>query len=197
MGNIKDVDIMALFRGEKYSYLLEEFEERKIKDRFRYLYEYLCAFIEENNLETKVYISIELLEQVVVDYFVDMYRLKKFHHIEISNNNKIHAFTAYWLANEKVLQIMPSDDGVDKRLTAVNAWMVTSYLVSYLFGENGKSIAINEKNFKVITEFKENLQYSLRYRQYTPYTLETILIAFSAGAGWQHSLDYKDEEESE
>lgn len=193
MDNIKEVDIMALFRGEKYDYLLEEFEEKKIEERFESLYEYLCDFVEENNLEGKVYVSIELLEQVVVDYFVDVYRLKKFHHIEKINDNKIHAYTAYWLANEKVLQIVPSDS-CDKRLTAVNEWMVTSYLVSYLFGEDGKSTVINEKNSKTIQEFKENLQYSLRYRQYTPYMLETVLIAFSAGACWQYSLDYKDAE---
>ncbi len=193
MDNIKEVDIMALFRGEKYDYLLEEFEEKKIEERFESLYEYLCDFVEENTLEGKVYVSIELLEQVVVDYFVDVYRLKKFHHIEKINDNKIHAYTAYWLANEKVLQIVPSDS-CDKRLTAVNEWMVTSYLVSYLFGEDGKSTVINEKNSKTIQEFKENLQYSLRYRQYTPYMLETVLIAFSAGACWQYSLDYKDAE---
>ena len=193
MDNIKEVDIMALFRGEKYDYLLEEFEEKKIEERFESLYEYLCGFVEENTLEGKVYVSIELLEQVVVDYFVDVYRLKKFHHIEKINDNKIHAYTAYWLANEKVLQIVPSDS-CDKRLTAVNEWMVTSYLVSYLFGEDGKSTVINEKNSKTIQEFKENLQYSLRYRQYTPYMLETVLIAFSAGACWQYSLDYKDAE---
>lgn len=191
MDNIKNVDIMSLFRGKKYEYLLKEFEDEKIIERFRCLYEYLCTFIEENDLSEKVYISVTLLEQVIVDYFVDIYRLKKFHHIEKINNNKIHAFTAYWLANEKVLQIIPSDS-VDKRLTAVNEWMVTSYLISYLLSENGKSIVINDKNLKVITEFKENLQYSLRYRQYTPYMLETVLIAFSAGGGWQYSLDYKD-----
>lgn len=191
MVNIKNVDIMSLFRGEKYSYLLEEFEDKKIQERFLSLYEYLCTFIEENKLEGKVYISIELLEQVLVDYFVDIYRLKKFHHIQKINKNKIHAYTAYWLANEKVLQIIESDT-YDKRLTAVNEWMVTSYLVSYLLDEEGKSIVMNEKNLKKITEFKENLQYSLRYRHYTPYMLETVLIAFSAGAGWQYSLDYRE-----
>lgn len=191
MANIKDVDIMSLFRGEKYSYLLEEFTEEKLRERFLSLYEYLCTFIEENNLKEKVYISVELLEQVLVDYFVDIYRLKKFHRIKKINKNKIHAYTAYWLANEKVLQIIQSDC-CDKRLTAVNEWMAASYLISYLLDENGKSIVMNEENFKKIIEFKENLQYSLRYRHYTPYMLETVLIAFSAGAGWQYSLDYKE-----
>lgn len=193
MDNIKNVDVMSLFRGKKYDYLLEEFEEQKIKGRFCCLYDYLCDFIEKNELGDKVYVSVELLEQVLVDYFVDIYRLKKFHHIKKVNDNKIHAYTAYWLANEKVLQIIPTACD-DKRLTAVNEWMAASYLVSYLLDENGKSLVVNMENLKAITEFKENLQYSLRYRQYTPYMLETVLIAFRAGAGWQYSLDYKDKE---
>lgn len=191
MENIKDVDILSLFKGEMYSYLLEEFGEEKIKERFQALYEYLCVFIEEHHLEDKVYICVELLEQMLVDYFVDIYRLKKFHHIKKINDNKIHAFTAYWLANEKVIQIR--ENVRDKELTSVNEWMVASYLISYLFKEQGKSIVINKESEVALTELKDNLIYSLRYRQFTPYMLETILIAFAAGAGWQYSLDHKDE----
>ena len=105
MENIKEIDILSLFKGGKYSYLLEEFKEQKIEEKFYTLYEYLYAFIETHQLGDKVHISVELLEQTLVDYFVDVYRLKKFHHIEKINDIKIHAFTAYWLANEKVLQM--------------------------------------------------------------------------------------------
>lgn len=191
MENIKDVNILSLFKGEMYSYLLEEFGEEKIKGRFQALYEYLCVFIEEHHLEDKVYICVELLEQMLVDYFVDIYRLKKFHHIKKINDNKIHAFTAYWLANEKVIQI--KENVKDKELTSVNEWMVVTYLTSYLFKEQGKSIVINKESEAALIELKDNLIYSLRYRQFTPYMLETILIAFAAGAGWQYSLDHKDE----
>lgn len=191
MENIKEIDILSLFKGEKYSYLLEEFKEKKIKERFYTLYEYLYAFIETHQLEDKVHISVELLEQTLVDYFVDVYRLKKFHHIEKINDIKIHAFTAYWLANEKVLQM--KENVQDKRLTAVNEWMAASYLISYLFKDSGKSIVINAQSTASLEEFKDNLIYSLRYRQFTPYMLETVLLAFQAGAGWQYSLDHKDE----
>lgn len=191
MGSIKDVNIMSLFQGEKYTYLLDEFGEEKIINRFNTLYDYLDTFIDENELSDKVYISVILLEQVVVDYFVDIFRLKKFHHIEKINDNKIHAYTAYWLAKEKVIQILPSEE-TDQRLTAVNEWMVTSYLISYLLSEKGKSIILNENNIKAITEIKENLLYSLRYRNFSPNMFETILVAFSAGRSWQYSLDYID-----
>ena len=157
METIKAIDIMELFRGEKYAYLVEEFKEKKIVSRYASLYDYLESFLVEHQLKEKVYISVQLLNQVVVDYFVDIYRLKKFHHIVKVNENKIHAYTAYWLAHTKVLQILPGVDKSDVQLTAINEWMVASYLVSFLFGEEGKDIVLNEKNAEIMNEFKNNL----------------------------------------
>ena len=190
MDSIKNVNIMSLFNGEKYTYLVKEFGEEKIKERFQTIYEYLQSFIKQNNLTDKVYVCVELLEHMLVDYFVDIYRLKKFHHISKVNNNKIHAYTAYWLVKDSVLQIIPSSNE-EQKLTAVNEWMAVSYLMSYLFGEEGTEIVITSKSHAALEEFKDNLLYSLRYRQCTPNMLETILIAFSAGKCWQHSLDCK------
>ena len=64
-------------------------------------------------------------------------------------------------------------------MTAVNEWMAASYLISYLFKDSGKSIVINAQSTAALEEFKDNLIYSLRYRQFTPYMLETVLLAFS------------------
>lgn len=188
MDNINNVNIMSLFSGEKYTYLVEEFTEEKIEERFKTIYEYLLAFIEQNGLTDKVYVCVELLEHMLVDYFVDIYRLKKFHHIKKINDNKIHAYTAYWLVKDNVLQLVQKAE-IEQKLTAVNEWMVVSYIMSYLFGKDGTEVVINDKKHASLEDFKNNLLYSLRYRQYTPNTLETILIAFSAGQCWQHSLD--------
>lgn len=191
MDNFEKLDILKLFDGEKYDYLLEEFGEEKIASRYAYLYDYLNCFISDNHIEDKVYISVSILEQVIVDYFVDVYRLKKFHHISKINENKIHAYTAYWLEVEKVLQIKP-DCNEDKQMTAVNEWMVASYLISYLFNEKGKSTVLNSKNKDMIEELKNNLLYSLRYRQMNPNMLETVIVAFKAGMSWQYSIDYEE-----
>ncbi|MCI8669561.1 MAG: hypothetical protein HFI34_08595 [Lachnospiraceae bacterium] len=191
MDDFKKVNILKLFDGEKYDYLLEDFGEKKITSRYAYLYDYLNSFISNNHIEDKVYISVSILEQVIVDYFVDVYRLKKFHHITNINENKIHAYTAYWLAVEKVLQIK-QDCSDDKQMTAVNEWMVSSYLISYLFKEKGKSTVLNPKNKNMIEELKSNLLYSLRYRQVNPNMLETIIVAFKAGMSWQYSIDYEE-----
>lgn len=188
MDNINNVNIMSLFSGEKYTYLVTEFGEEKIEERFKAIYEYLQTFIEQNCLQDQVYVCVELLEHMLVDYFVDIYRLKKFHHIKKVNDNKIHAYTAYWLVRDSVLQLVQSGK-VEQKLTAVNEWMAVSYLMSYLFGKDGTEIVIDSKKHMALEDFKHNLLYSLRYRQYTPNMIETILIAFSAGQCWQHSLD--------
>lgn len=190
MDNIRDVDVMSLFRGDKYTYLIAEFGEDKIIERFKTLYEYIQTFIEDNGLTDKVYVCVELLEHMLVDYFVDIYRLKKFHHIKKTNENKIHAYIAFWLAKDHVLQLIQSKQ-IEQQMTAVNEWLVVSYLISYLFGEEGTNIVIDNKKHALLKEFKDNLLYTLRYRQYTPNMIETILIAFSAGRCWQRSLDFK------
>ena len=77
-------------------------------------------------------------------------------------------------------------------MTAVNEWMVSSYLISYLFKEKGKSTVLNPKNKNMIEELKSNLLYSLRYRQVNPNMLETIIVAFKAGMSWQYSIDYEE-----
>ena len=89
MDNIKNVNIMSLFSGEKYTYLVTEFGEEKIEERFKAIYEYLQTFVEQNCLQDQVYVCVELLEHMLVDYFVDIYRLKKFHHIKKVNDNKL------------------------------------------------------------------------------------------------------------
>lgn len=43
MDNINNVNIMSLFSGEKYTYLVEEFTEEKIEEHFKTIYEYLLV----------------------------------------------------------------------------------------------------------------------------------------------------------
>ncbi len=47
----------------------------------------------------------EILHQVVMDYFADVYRLKEFHKIENTNMAKILAYEAYWILRRKPIQM--------------------------------------------------------------------------------------------
>ena len=56
--------------------ILEYFGEDKIKDRFKFIYDKFLTYIAERNLQDKIIINKNLLQQAVIDYFSDIYRLK-------------------------------------------------------------------------------------------------------------------------
>lgn len=173
-----------------YSEILNSFGEEKIEDRYANLYEYLESFIKRHKYEEKVTIANSVLNQVVIDYFADIYRLKNFHHIEAINYIKIHAYTAYWILRRKPLQII-QDDVNDVNLAFVNEKFVASYLIQFTRGENDKVIILEEER-QAYLEFVKNLEYFLRYRLVTPQMIETMLEAYMAGKAFQKSFDYSE-----
>ena len=110
LGIVRLERIMAM-NCKKYDYveLVDSFGEDKIKERYTTLYEYMDSFIKRNKYENQVVIADSVLNQCIIDYFADVYRLKEFHNIEKINYVKIHAYTAYWLIRRKPLQIIKDD----------------------------------------------------------------------------------------
>ena len=68
-----------------YSGLLEEFSEDIIRSRYAFLYKECMEFLKSQNLESEVRLDEVLLMHAVLDYFSDVSRLKKFHHIHHIN----------------------------------------------------------------------------------------------------------------
>lgn len=126
-----------------YSELVDSFGQEKIEARYVTLYEYLESFIKRNKYDKNVVIANSVLNQAVVDYFTDIYRLKEFHKIEHINYIKIHAYTAYWLLRRKPLQIVV-DNEEDIELAFVNEKFVASYLLQFLRGEHEKDCYIRK-----------------------------------------------------
>lgn len=172
-----------------YSDVLADFGRDKIENRYQVLQEYLHTFIKRYKYEGKVDIAASVLNQAVIDYFADVHRLKKFHHIEKINFLKIHAYTAYWILRRKPLQII-KDDPKDVELAFVNERFVASYLFQYLRGECEDTIIIESERLTYF-EFVKNLEYFLRYRVVTPQMLETMLEAYQAGVSFQKSTEVK------
>lgn len=84
-----------------YDEILEYFGEKTIKDRYKYLYDKMAEYIEARNLKEILSINGGLLQQMVMDYFTDVYRLKKFHRINNINKTKIVAYELFWLLRRK------------------------------------------------------------------------------------------------
>ncbi len=172
-----------------YQYLLQEFGEEKIASRYKTIYCYLEDYIKRHGLEEKVIISEGLLGQMIIDYFVDIYRLKDFHNIKKINATKIHAYSAYWILKRKPLQVVDVKDS-SQDLIFVNERFVCGYLMRFLT-ELDYSVALLEERKQDYIEFVDNLMYFCQYRVNTPQMLETMLSSFKAGRALQFSVDYQ------
>lgn len=172
-----------------YKYLLEEFGEEKITTRYKTIYTYLEDYIKRHNLAEKVIISEGLLNQLILDYFVDIYRLKDFHNIDKINSTKIHSYSAYWLLKRKPLQIISQTDS-SPELIFINERFVCGYLLRFLMDAD-YSVAILDEKKQEYVEYVDNLMYFCQYRVITPQMIETMLSSFRAGRALQFSVDYQ------
>ena len=110
--------------GFSYKDVLTEFGEEKVAQRYDNILDQMNAFIRRNKWENKVTICSAALNQFVIDYFTDIYRLKKFHKIDLANYIKITAYTAYWLVRRKPLQVIEDDPESVELLMETTGWPV-------------------------------------------------------------------------
>ena len=189
MSRIQEVLILGienLVHGD-YQFLIDYYGEDFLQKRYDTIKKYLEDYINIKGLVNKVIISEPLLCNLVVDYFVDIFRLKDFQDIELVNDQKIYAYTAYWMLRRKPLQLIEPDSVND--LGFVNEEMVASYLYSYLYLEP-KGVSIVSSKTDDFNEFENNLLYTFMYRDYSPKMIESLIYAFKAGRAYQYSVDF-------
>lgn len=144
--------------------------------------------IRQNKYEDRIIICQSIIEHIVIDYFVDIDRLKDFQEIEFVNETKIYAYLSYWILRHKPLQITTCDDQDDQ--VFVNEECVADFLCSFLFTQPDNVPFISEQKPR-IDEFVKTLRYYFAYRGYSAQNIELMLLAFNAGRGYQYSVDYQ------
>ena len=152
-----------------YSGLLEEFSEDVIRSRYAFLYKECMEFLKSQKLESEVRLDEVLLMHAVLDYFSDVSRLKKFHHIHHINETKVIAYETFWLLRRKPLQVVTQRQ--DDFLAFINEKFVFSRLAAFLVG-NRKDQVLREQDKKAFMNYLDTLYYFLKYRQYDPKMLE-------------------------
>ena len=175
--------------SKTYQYLVDAFGEDRIKHRYATLWDYMTEFIQRHHYEDNLIISINALNQMIIDYFVDIDRLKQFHGMDRISTTKIYSYTAFWLIKRKPLMIV-KDNIEDYNLTFANERFVTGYLLRCLNNESINTLILDEKKPDYI-DFVDNMMYFLQYRVITAQAIETILFAFKAGKAIQYSEDYQ------
>lgn len=171
-----------------YKYLVEKFSKEKIASRYDWLNELLDLFINKRNYQDRVLVSQDILKHVIVDYFVDIDRLKEFQEIELVHSSKIYAYLSFWLLRHKPLQLLNSEGQED--LAFVNEEFVCAFLRSYLFSELEGTVLLEDKR-NIVDNFVDTLFYYFQYRDYSAKAIELIILSFQAGSAYQYCADHQ------
>lgn len=173
---------------DSYAYVIEKFGKDRIISRYEWLYELMETFIRMRKLQEAVLISSDILNHVIVDYFVDIDRLKTFQNIEKTHETKIYAYLAYWLLRHKPMQVV-KEDGVEP-CAFVNEEFVCELVRSYLFSDPDNVPVLNNQR-DIVDNFVATLLYYFKYRDYSAKNIEIMMLAFQAGRGYQYSVDHQ------
>ncbi len=171
-----------------YQYLATKFGEDTITSRHKWLAELMLTWIDQHEYTERIAISLETINHVLIDYFVDIDRLKNFTSIKLVNEVKIYSYLAYWILRRKPLQIIASDNSED--LVFVNEEFVADFLLGFLYVDP-QNVSIVTSQRENMVYFEDTLRYFLRYRTVTPQVLELMILGFQAGRGYQFSVDYR------
>jgi len=155
-----------------YSYL--EADRSEIELRLEFLYRKMLHFIENNDIKDELSISKELTEQLILDYFTDISRLKSFHGIEYENIAKVDGYLCYWILRRKPIQVIGE---VDITNVMVNELFVCNLLIYACLSEVPDPTKYKEE---VLSDFRKHLFYHLRFRRVDQQSLELLIFAFQS-----------------
>lgn len=170
-------------KDRDYKYLITSFKEQTIKDRFNHLEQRAKEFINRKNYSEKVFLNKLILDAVVIDYFVDIDRLKKFQEIDHANKNKITAYTAYWWLRRKPLQLLvdkgKNNENLEENeeLVYINESFITSLIMKDIMYMNEEEILNNN----VLKNGIKHIFYYLKYRPLNAQAIELMLVMAQIG----------------
>lgn len=173
MNNIENIYL-------SYESIIQEFSQEKIQSRYTTLYQEMENFIRTYSLDAKLSIDEMALTHAVLDYFTDVSRLKKLHHITNINEIKVCAYENAWILRRHPIQIL--DNSVyEEQVVFANEKFVFSRIAQFLLG-NCLDKEITQENRKSILNYFDSLYYHLKYRSYNAQMLELAILSFQAGA---------------
>ena len=173
-----------------YEYLVKAFSEEKIKGRYDFIKQLMEIFIQTEGIGDYVYINSSNLEHMIMDYFSDVYRLKEFHEIQKINEDKITAYTIFWILKRSPIQVKKefADDSSFDSPAHINEKFVTGYLQSYLFSDDYFTSLLEDKQ-RLHEEFFKVFCYSCKFRDLNVYAINMAITAYRAGRAFQYSQD--------
>lgn len=162
-----------------YGSLLEEFTEEVVSSRYAVLYQEICAFAKSLGIQEQIRVDESILIHMVLDYFTDISRLKKFHQVKHINSLKVISYESYWLMRRKPIQVIKAEEP-DDSIAFLNEKFVFSRISKYMLGD-GKMVVLSEQSKKGFMNYLDSFYYFLKYRSYDAQMLEMMIMGFKAG----------------
>ena len=135
-------------------------------------------FIEMGGFSETSYCNERILMQVILDYFMDVMRLKEFHSIERIRTEKLFAYTISWIVRRKPIQFR--DYSEEERDIFINERFAAYLLINECLMCGTKHF-VQEAYAEKLVEYTEMLLYYFKYRQCDPKTLELLIESFKMG----------------
>ena len=160
------------------NYIKEKYD---LEGRFASLLTEMQCLIVKCKAEQFVDVNAELLQKTVIDYFVDIDRLKHYENISRISVSKIYAYETYWILQRKPIQIT-RPDGIDESNLYINEKVCTAMIIPKMFAEAGRRP--NDKNRK-LQKFMNLIFYTFKYRDYTK---KVIGAAYRSVFAWARTI---------
>ncbi len=158
----------------------ESFDKKRcnqIDERVREFEKLIRKFLVSNGLDdSSVRLNKPTLATSILDYFVDIQRLKDFHNsISRINEDKIIAYECAWILKRKPIQVLRDEIGS----IHINEKFVAEVIMNHLVGDFRNDRTYPEISKCVeIKEFYKHLLYYLIYRPSDAQALELVIVAF-------------------
>lgn len=169
---------MCFVKDDHYQFLLSYFPDNIIFFRFKTLLSNTIAILKKRNITDKVRIDLESFKMMILDYFTDIARLKDFQDIEHTNVQKIYGYQLYWFLRRHPIQIIQE---FPKNFD-INEKVAIALFLPRILKEAG--IDQNKPSGTAAKNFINLLFYNMKYRTYTPQSLELMIEAFLVGRQW-------------
>ena len=161
-----------------YDVIVDYFGKETIADRYKYLYDKMQEYINARDLRDSIFIDEAILQQTIMDYFADVYRLKEFHKIENINMTKIVAYEVYWILRRKPIQINCAS--INMKKIFINEGFVTTFIAhEYLMPE--ETDLLSKEKEDAFLKYLQHINYHFKYRCIDKQCLEIMLYSFEIG----------------
>ena len=161
-----------------YDIIVNYFGRETIADRYKYLYDKMQQYINDRNLQDSLMVCEDILQQTIMDYFADVYRLKEFHKIENINMTKIVAYEVYWILRRKPIQAKGQSANI--KIVFANEGFSTTFIAhEYLVPEETEPLSSDKDD--AFLRYLKHIYYHLKYRCVDKQCLEIMLYSFETG----------------